>query len=107
MGIKRYFLGILLVQGWIAAAVVNGQAVDSRDYVAGKLVELNDCGAWSWFMDERAIVHEGRLIVGSVRAVGRFDTHQSDPDWGNVEVAVYDIQSGTSRRVVLHRHFEQ
>lgn len=29
-------------------------------------------GAWSWFMDERAIVNDGKLIVGSVRAVGSF-----------------------------------
>src|SRR4051794_36840333 len=29
------------------------------DYVLGKLIELNDNGAWSWFMDPRAIVHEG------------------------------------------------
>lgn len=75
-------------------------------YVAGTLVQLNDNGAWSWFMDERAIVHNGRLIVGSVRAVGDF-ANTADPDWGNVEIAVYDISSGAARKTVLHRHFEQ
>jgi len=42
------------------------------NYVAGKLIQLNDNGAWSWFMDERAIVDDGKLIVGSVRAVGDY-----------------------------------
>ena len=34
------------------------------NYVAGTVIELNDNGAWSWFMDERAIVDGGKLIVG-------------------------------------------
>jgi len=76
------------------------------NYVAGSLIQLNDNGAWSWFMDERAIVHEGKLIVGSVHAVGDF-SNAADPDWGNVEVAVYELASGEIGRAVLHRHFEQ
>ena len=59
------------------------------NYVAGSLIRLNDNGAWSWFMDERAIVHDGKLIVGSVRAVGDFK-NDAAPGWGNVELAVYD-----------------
>jgi hypothetical protein len=57
-------------------------------------------------MDERAIIHDGKLIVGSVRAIGNF-RNTGDPDWGNVEIAVYDIASGATQRTVLHRHFEQ
>ena len=76
------------------------------NYVAGSLVQLNDNGAWSWFMDERVIVHEGKLIVSSVRAIGNFG-NTVDPDWGNVEIAVYDLASGAIGRTVLHRHFEQ
>jgi hypothetical protein len=76
------------------------------NYVAGTLVQLNDNGAWSWFMDERAIVHDGKLIVGSVRAVGDFPD-SAGPDWGNVEIAVYDIASGAVEKTVLHRHLEQ
>src|SRR5262245_31939861 len=76
------------------------------NYVAGALIQLNDNGAWSWFMDERAIVHEGKLIVGSVRAVGDF-RNAADPRWGNVEIAVLDLASGEARQAVLHPHFEQ
>lgn len=94
---------------WIACLLAPW-AVGAGDlppnYVAGSLIRLNDNGAWSWFMDERAIVHDGKLIVGSVRAVGDF-RNVGDPDWGNVEVAVYDLASGATARTVLHRHYEQ
>src|SRR6266542_1783676 len=76
------------------------------NHVAGTLVQLNDNGAWSWFMDERAIVDEGKLIVGSVRAVGDY-RNDRDPNWGSVEVSVYDLASGASRSTVLHRHLQQ
>jgi hypothetical protein len=90
---------------WLAAlpALAAAQEVN---FVAGALVQLNDNGAWSWFMDERAIVSDGKLIVGSVRSVGAYGNAR-DPDWGNVEIAVYDLATGSTKRAVLHRHFEQ
>src|SRR5437773_1540409 len=85
-------------------------AAGTRDlpsnYVAGTVIELKDNGAWSWFMDERAIVDDGQLIVGSVRAVGDYRNDRA-PDWGNVEVSVYDLASGATRHTVLHRHLQQ
>jgi hypothetical protein len=77
------------------------------DFVAGDLITLNDNGAWSWFMDERAIVADGKLIVGSVRAVKDFRTGRDDPNWGNVELAVHDLASSTTEQFVLEQHFEQ
>jgi hypothetical protein len=88
------------------AVVPTLAAAQEANYVAGALVRLNDNGAWSWFMDERAIVSDGKLVVGSVRSVGPFGNSR-DPDWGNVEVAAYDLAAGSARRAVLHRHFEQ
>src|SRR6266704_6735699 len=96
----RLTIACLLV---VCAAGGSGRPVN---YVAGPLIELNDSGAWSWFMDERAIVHDGKLIVGSVRAVGDY-RNDRDPDWGNVEVSVYDLASGAARHTVLHRHLQQ
>jgi len=77
------------------------------NYVAGTLIQLNDNGAWSWFMDPRAIVDDGKLIVGSVRAIGTFQSGASDPRWGNVEIAVYDIAAKKTATIVLHPHLEQ
>jgi hypothetical protein len=91
----------------LAAVYPGGAAEQPPNYVAGDLIQLNDNGAWSWFMDERAIVDRGKLIVGSVRAVGNFRSGADDPDWGNVEVSVLDVATGATGRAVLHRHFEQ
>ena len=86
-----------------------GQTVAEHpaDFIAGELITLNDNGAWSSFMDELAIVADGKLIVGSVRAIKDFDAGRDDPNWGNVEVAVYDVGRGTAQHVVLDKHFEQ
>ena len=65
----------------IAPAPVPAQ---ETNYVAGALVALNDNGAWSWFSEARAVVQDGKLIVGSVRSVGTFAGGKEDPDWGNV-----------------------
>jgi hypothetical protein len=101
---NRFLMAVAVCIGLAAAATA---AEVPPDYVAGQLIELNDNGAWSWFMDQRAVVDRGKLIVGSVRSVGDFRSGKDDPDWGNVEVAVLDIDSGTTRRTVLHRHLEQ
>ena len=98
-------LSILALASLMPGATNGGQ--QPANYVAGSLVQLNDNGAWSWFMDERVIVDKGKLIVGSVRSLGDFDATRNQPDWGNVEVSVYDIATGRADHVVLDRHFEQ
>jgi hypothetical protein len=94
---------LLLASGRLAGA--DAPVVDN--YVAGSLIRPNDNGAWSWFMDERVIVDRGRLIVGSDRAVGPRSRKGQDPDSGNVEISVYEIDTGKVSNVVLHRHLEQ
>jgi hypothetical protein len=92
------------------AALHTAPATDGdypANYVAGSLIKLNDNGAWSWFMDPRVIVDDGKLIVGSVRAVGAEAANTSDPRWGNVEIEVYDIQTGKVDTTILHPHFQQ
>ncbi|HYV35893.1 MAG TPA: BNR-4 repeat-containing protein [Gemmataceae bacterium] len=103
---RRHALNLILAALALASAPMTVSAQEAN-YVAGKLIELNDNGAWSWFMDERAIVQDGKLIVGSIRAVGKFDSKTRDPNAGNVEVSVYDIAKGTSKKIVLHPGFEQ
>lgn len=78
-----------------------------KNYAAGQIVELNDNGAWSWFMDERAIVHEGKVVVGSVRSLGDYKRTQGQPGWGNIEIATLDLDTLDTKKVVLHAGFEQ
>ena len=62
---------------------------------AGSPIVFNDNGVWCWFQDERAIVHNNKLIVGSVS------------NGGNVEVVEYDITAGEPPvRTVLHANFQ-
>lgn len=95
----------IVICALLAAAA--GLAQTPANYVAGSLIRLNDNGAWSWFMDERVIVDDGKLIVGSVRSLGDLEATRGRPGWGNVEISVYDIETGETGRVVFHRHFEQ
>ena len=100
---------IILTLAGVCAAVTaaSTQTTYPANYAAATLVQLNDNGAWSWFMDPRVIVNEGKLIIGSVRAVGSLQANITDPKSGNVEISVYDIERGTAQTVVLHPHLEQ
>src|SRR5712692_8046258 len=95
----------------LAVVIVKTAPVTDAEYpanfVAASLVRLNDNGAWSWFMDPRAIVNDGKLIAGSVRSVGSNQANESDLRWGNIEVSVYDIETGSTSTTVLHPHLEQ
>jgi putative BNR repeat neuraminidase len=90
----------------LTTAACAAQTQTVTNYVAGTLVELNDNGAWSWFMDERTIVDRGRLLVGSVRANGRF-ADSDRPGWGNVELSILELQTRKIEHVLLHEHLEQ
>jgi hypothetical protein len=100
-------LFLLFFGSWLLApALTDAQTVRQTNYVTGTLLELNDNGAWSWFMDERAIVDRGHLLVGSVRANGKFEDADR-PGWGNVELAILELKHLSLQRIVLHEHLEQ
>lgn len=63
---------------------------------------FNDDAGWCWFQDERAIVWEGALWIGSV--AGGVD---DDARRGDIELTRYDIQSGLSSRIELHDRLQR
>lgn len=67
-----------------------------------KFTLFNDDGGWSWFQDERVVVWNGFLVIGSV-ASGHSDSSRK----GNVEAIFYDIASGNRKRKVMHKAHEQ
>lgn len=74
-------------------------ALSGRVYPAEPIV-FNDNGIWCWYQDERVIVHDGKLIIGSIADASGTDGALRD---GNVEVVQYDISSKTlSSPYVLH-----
>src|SRR5215471_10975250 len=89
---------------WLQCPAANSPS--ETNYIKGDPQELNDNGAWSWFMDPRVIVDHDWLIVGSVRANGKFADHDR-AGWGNVELSILNLKSRALRVVVLHEGFEQ
>jgi hypothetical protein len=108
-GPKRGALSLLLGAGLLAGAcseTASGAETNENNFILGEAHQLNDNGAWSWFMDPRAIIDQNRLMVGSVRANGEF-TDSDRPGWGNVELSILDLTNRQQRVVVLHPNFEQ
>ncbi len=71
--------------------------------LAGPLIVFNDNGGWCWYQDERAIVHGGKLVIGSVANGAGTGGSSRDRD---IEVTTYDLSSGTSVRTTLHDNFQ-
>ena len=107
IAIRPFVLGNFWL-AMVSTGVLTGAPATTvtNNFVAGDFHVLNDNGAWSWFMDERVLVDNGRLIVGSVRASGRYE-QTGLPGWGNIELAIFDLANGAKGTVVLHEHFEQ
>ncbi len=60
-------------------------------------VVLSDDAGWCWFEGPRAVIVDGKLVVGTV-ANGRFDLERT----GDIEAIVYDPEDGSITRVELH-----
>ncbi len=70
------------------------------DFVNGNLIQFNDNGNWTWYSDERSVIDKarGRIIVGSDgNGTGVGGSARS----GAIEVAMFDLQTGTPTRVTL------
>lgn len=69
--------------------------------VAGSMHVLDEDGGWCWFQDERAIVHGGRVLVGTV------STGWDDPARrGDINVIAYDPREREGTLTVLHEGLE-
>ena len=83
------------------ATLLAGEAAVPKSS-AHKAVDVNVLarnGGWCWFQDPRAIVHKGKLVVGSVSGSG--------PQAGDVRVSVYDLLTHKDRGTyVLHAKLE-
>lgn len=72
----------------------------ARDLVSGNLIQFNDNGTWSWYMDERAVIDTagGKLIAGSDASGSGVG---GSPRNGAVEAVIFDLKGGTSQRSTL------
>jgi len=86
----------LSIAGLVAFAL--SVVVRADNEVSGKLIVFNDNGGWCWFQDERVIVRDGALLIGSVADASGSGGSQRD---GNIELAVFDITRGVGSIHVL------
>ena len=77
---------------WFALAAPVITSCKERSWIT-----LSDDGGWCWFQDERAIIHDGTLVVGTV-AAGVHDPRRK----GDVEALVLDLVSRKISIVTLH-----
>ena len=92
-------IGSVLCASLIASLVAFFAAVPctAQDVVNGNLINFQSDGAWSWYMDERAIVTSGgKIITGTVAAKdqGDFPTNGFLRDPGDIIANTYDISTG-------------
>lgn len=88
----------LLIAGICACATTGPSANDAP---SADLIVINDDGGWCWFEGERAIIHNGWLLVGSV-AAGHADRSRR----GDIEITTRHLISGEQHRITLHDDFE-
>ncbi len=86
----------------LTAAAIHGTAAEQAAYDRaadkhGFTVFMQE-GGWCWYQDPRAIAHDGRLFIGSVRGNGD----------GEARVSVYDLKAGKPLgAVTAHPKFDR
>jgi len=69
-----------------------------------KVITFKENGSWCWFQDERTIIYNNQLIIGSV--ADRYGKNGERLD-GNIEVTSYDLKTGThTGTFVLHKKLQ-
>lgn len=71
------------------------------DRARAEPIVVNDDGAWCWFQEERAVIHRGLLMVGSV-ANGTYNTNRK----GDIDVTIIDLTTGRAERRELFDRLE-
>ena len=86
----------------LSMVLCTGCSHGTRPDPANVRFTMTDDGGWCWFQDERAIVDDHLLIVGSV-ASGYKSTRRA----GNVEVHWRNLVTGESGTSVLHERLDK
>src|SRR5262245_25749678 len=71
------------------------------DTVNGDLLVLKRNGGWCWFMDPRAVVDDGRIVVGTTAG-----TTGDGSLAGDIDVTSFDLITRTSQTFTLHEELQ-
>jgi hypothetical protein len=89
-------LCIVFVTGLIFLAVPLLAAQKGSATAPDDLIEFTEDGGWCWFEDPRALIHDGKLIIGVVSS-GYLDPEQK----GDIRSVIYEIQTGERSSIEL------
>lgn len=92
---------MMLMSSSLSGCFGRDEVSQKQEQVIGELIILNDDGAYTWFQDERAIISDGKIIIGSV-AGGKSDSNRT----GDIEVVTYDLTTGVTQLSELHHNLE-
>lgn len=78
------------------------------DVVYGDLINFQSDGVWSWYQDERVIVDNGQIILGSVAAKrqGDLPIQNFTRNPGDIIASTYNLSNGQVRYTELHDSLE-
>ena len=99
------FVSVILIVVHVAALFglsgVVGQRAIAADNVFGNLINFDNDGYWSWYMDERAIIdpHHGKLLIGSAQLVS--GAIPAGRPTGSIDVVTFDLATGNRTRSQL------
>jgi len=94
-------LTMILISSSLSGCFGSDEVSQSQNQVIGELIIFNEDGAYTWFQDERAIISDGKIIIGSV-ASGNIDSNRT----GDIDVVTYDLSTGITQLSELHHNLE-
>ena len=94
---------MLMVSLVALTLLVSRSFAQLHDIVSGNLVQFDDNGIWTWYSDERTVVdtNGNKLVVGCVENAAGLGGIVRD---GDINVTIWDVQSGMGPRYILHPH---
>ena len=82
----------MITSGRIILLISVSFLASSCQHKEEKVITFKENGSWCWYQDERAIIHNDRLIFGSV--ADRYGKNGEAVD-GNIDVTSYDLGTNT------------
>ncbi|MFT4176727.1 MAG: BNR-4 repeat-containing protein [Luteolibacter sp.] len=85
------------VTGLVAALFLQANAADTPSDPGTPVVTIAPDGAWTWFNDERAIIHQGSILCGYVREDGHYGVTRYDPGSGKSHHSVISTEESRQK----------
>ena len=93
----------LLSLSLVVGCAMNQRRTEPLEPTSPRIVTLNANGAWCWYQNERAILHDGKVYVSSIADDAGVDGATRK---GDVDLACWDLKTNVVSQTTLHKAFE-